>query len=122
MHLGCYYATALDIEVDLQRCRFGSRKSDFALQGNVLRENEGASTDIYIPHLFGPGTSVFVPGFQWSGYSKSGIHERSFIETIGSTGTGHNPPLTRDPQGWVTEKKETRTLTYHRTKRAHINT
>jgi len=32
VHWGCYYATALDIEVDPQRCRFGSRKSDFALQ------------------------------------------------------------------------------------------
>jgi hypothetical protein len=30
---------------------------------------EGASTDIYIPHLFGPGTPVLVPGFQWSGWS-----------------------------------------------------
>jgi hypothetical protein len=32
---GCHYATALDIEVDPQRCRFGSRKSDFALQALV---------------------------------------------------------------------------------------
>jgi hypothetical protein len=30
-----YDATALDIEVDPQRCRFGSRKSDFALQALV---------------------------------------------------------------------------------------
>ena len=29
---GFYYATALDIEVDPQRCCFGSRQSDFALQ------------------------------------------------------------------------------------------
>jgi hypothetical protein len=29
---GYYYATSLDIEVDPQRCRLGSRKSDFALQ------------------------------------------------------------------------------------------
>jgi hypothetical protein len=28
-------ATALDIEVDPQRCRYGSRKSDFALQALV---------------------------------------------------------------------------------------
>ena len=34
-HWGCYYATALDIEVDPQRCCFGSRKSDFALQAVV---------------------------------------------------------------------------------------
>ncbi len=33
--LGCYYATALDIEVDSQRCCFGSRQSDFALQAVV---------------------------------------------------------------------------------------
>jgi len=30
VHWGCYYATALDIEGDPQRCSFGSRKSDFA--------------------------------------------------------------------------------------------
>jgi hypothetical protein len=30
--LGCYYATALDIEVDPQRRGFGSREADFALQ------------------------------------------------------------------------------------------
>ena len=35
MHLGCYYATALDIEVDPQRCCFGSRQSYFALQAFV---------------------------------------------------------------------------------------
>jgi hypothetical protein len=29
---GCHYATALDIEVDPQRRRFGCRESDFALQ------------------------------------------------------------------------------------------
>ncbi len=29
---GCDYATALDIEVDLQRCRFGRRESDLALE------------------------------------------------------------------------------------------
>ena len=32
VHWGCYYATALDIEVDPQRRRFGCRESDFALQ------------------------------------------------------------------------------------------
>ena len=35
VHWVCYYVTALDIEVDPQRCRFGSRKSDFALQAVV---------------------------------------------------------------------------------------
>jgi hypothetical protein len=35
VHWGGYDATALDIEVDPQRCRFGSRKSDFALQNLV---------------------------------------------------------------------------------------
>jgi hypothetical protein len=30
-----YDATALDIEVDPQRCRFGSRKSAFALQALI---------------------------------------------------------------------------------------
>ncbi len=35
MHWSGYDATALDIEVDPQRCRFGSRKSDFALQALV---------------------------------------------------------------------------------------
>ena len=32
VHWSGYDATSLDIEVDPQRCRFGSRKSDFALQ------------------------------------------------------------------------------------------
>ncbi len=32
VHWSGYDATALDIEVDPQRCRFDSRKSDFALQ------------------------------------------------------------------------------------------
>ena len=32
MHWSGYDATALDIEIDPQRCRFGSRKSNFALQ------------------------------------------------------------------------------------------
>jgi hypothetical protein len=30
VHWSGYDTTALDIEVDPQRCRFGSRKSDFA--------------------------------------------------------------------------------------------
>ncbi len=33
--LGCYYATALDIEVDPQRCCLDRRQSDFALQAVV---------------------------------------------------------------------------------------
>jgi hypothetical protein len=32
VHWGCDYATAVDVEVDLQRRRFGRRESDFALQ------------------------------------------------------------------------------------------
>ena len=35
VHWSGYDATALDIEVDPQRCRFGSSKSDFALQSLV---------------------------------------------------------------------------------------
>jgi hypothetical protein len=35
VHWGCYYATALDIEVDPQRCCLGSCQSDFALQAVV---------------------------------------------------------------------------------------
>ena len=35
VHWGCYYATALDIEVDPQRCGLGSCQSDFALQSVV---------------------------------------------------------------------------------------
>jgi hypothetical protein len=35
VHWSGYDAKALDIEVDPQRCRFGSRKSDFALQALV---------------------------------------------------------------------------------------
>ncbi len=35
VHWSGYDATALDIEADPQRCRFGSRKSDFALQALV---------------------------------------------------------------------------------------
>ena len=34
-HWGCYDATSLDIEVDPQRCCFGSRQFDFALQAVV---------------------------------------------------------------------------------------
>jgi len=36
VHWGCHYATALDIEVDPQRRRFGRRESDFALQRLVV--------------------------------------------------------------------------------------
>jgi hypothetical protein len=32
VYWGCYYDKALDIEVDLQRGRFGCRESDLALQ------------------------------------------------------------------------------------------
>jgi hypothetical protein len=35
VHWSGYDATALDIEVDPQRCRFAIRKSDFALQALV---------------------------------------------------------------------------------------
>ncbi len=35
VHWGCYYSTALDIEVDPQRCCLGSCQSDFALQSVV---------------------------------------------------------------------------------------
>ena len=35
VHWGCYYATALDIEVDPKRCCLGRRQSDFALQAVV---------------------------------------------------------------------------------------
>ena len=35
VHWSGYDATTVDIEVDPQRCRFGSRKSDFALQALV---------------------------------------------------------------------------------------
>ena len=32
VHWGCYYATALDIEVEPQRCGLGSCQSNFAFQ------------------------------------------------------------------------------------------
>ena len=35
VHWGCCYDTSLDIEVDPQHSDFGSRESDFALQGLV---------------------------------------------------------------------------------------
>ncbi len=37
VHWGCYYATALDIEVDPQRCCLGRRQSDFAVQAVGLQ-------------------------------------------------------------------------------------
>jgi hypothetical protein len=37
VHWGCYYDTALDIEVDPHRCCFGSLQSDFALQAVAQR-------------------------------------------------------------------------------------
>ena len=36
VHWSGYDATALDIEVDPHCCRFGSRKSDFALQALII--------------------------------------------------------------------------------------
>jgi hypothetical protein len=42
VHWGCDYATALNIEVDPQRRRFGRRESDFALQ--TLIEGRAAKT------------------------------------------------------------------------------
>ena len=43
--------------------------------------------------------------------------ERSFIELKeGSTRTGYNPPLTRDPQGWEIESKNKTKLKHHRNK------
>ena len=35
MHWGCDDDTAVDIKVDLQRCRFGRSESDFALQTSI---------------------------------------------------------------------------------------
>jgi hypothetical protein len=37
VHWSGYDTTALDIEVDPQRCRFGRRKSDFALPALLVR-------------------------------------------------------------------------------------
>ena len=37
VHWGCYYATALDIEVDPQRCCLGSCQSDFACSSGRCR-------------------------------------------------------------------------------------
>ena len=37
VHWGCYYATALDIEVDPQRCCLGRRQSDLCLCCMVAR-------------------------------------------------------------------------------------
>jgi hypothetical protein len=49
------------------------------------------SKDIYIPQFFGPGTPVLVPGFQWSGWSKSGIYDqfRVFDDQIRARGGNH---------------------------------
>ncbi len=52
---GCYYDTSLDIEVDPQRRRFGSRESDFALQS--LIEGRAAKN--------GTCLSVVPMAFQW---------------------------------------------------------
>jgi hypothetical protein len=40
----------------------------------LKKGQRGGGSEQNIPHLFGPGTPVLVPGFQWSGWSKSGIH------------------------------------------------
>ena len=54
MHWSGYDATALDIEVDPQRSRFGSRKSDFALQALVeCRVRDCVITQVFQTELFG---------------------------------------------------------------------
>ena len=61
MHWGCYYATALDIEVDPQRCCLGSCQSDFALQAVVecrALETDGTREE---PGTLTQGAPVF-PG------------------------------------------------------------
>ena len=65
MHLGCYYDTALDIEVDPQRCCFGSRQSDFALQAVVecraldtLSESENKKSDTLVCVCITAGPTV----------------------------------------------------------------
>ena len=55
VHWGCDEATAIDIEVDPQRRRFGSRESDFALQS--LIEGRAAKN--------GTCLSVVPMAFQW---------------------------------------------------------
>jgi len=35
-----------------------------------VSQDRGGGSGQNIPHLFGPGTPVLVPGFQWSGWSK----------------------------------------------------
>jgi len=45
VYWGCYYATALDIEVDPQRRRFGRRESDFALQRLVESHHRALETE-----------------------------------------------------------------------------
>ena len=47
VHGGCYYVTALDIEVDLQRCCFGSRKSDFKFALQALVECRALEPDCF---------------------------------------------------------------------------
>jgi hypothetical protein len=60
--------------------RYPRRIYPMAVESQRLRfwgprgRTEGASADIYITHLFGPGTPLLVPGFQWSGWSNSVIH------------------------------------------------
>ncbi len=63
VHWGCYYDTALDIEVDPQRCCFGSRQSDFDLQAVVecrMFEPECFRVVGLRSHSSGSGTQVTV--------------------------------------------------------------
>jgi hypothetical protein len=41
-----------------------------AWQDDDVSQDRGGGSGQNIPHLFGPGTPVLVPGFQWSGWSK----------------------------------------------------
>ena len=50
--LGTYYATALDIEVDPQRCCLGSRQSDFALSAEYSVFSE-AQAEVVLGKSFG---------------------------------------------------------------------
>jgi len=60
---GCYYATALDIEVDPQRCYFGSCQSYFALQAVV--ECRAARLNRSASELLAGFAMTFQPERQW---------------------------------------------------------
>jgi hypothetical protein len=60
VHLGCYYATALDIEVDPQCRRFGCRESDFALQRLVECGARLNRTRTHFVSTQPPNTKLFV--------------------------------------------------------------